>query len=76
MSLPNTISTLGASHLDYTEELLPLQLSRSALQTTQWPSAGDWERLQPVIRQLYIEEGRTLNDIMNIMLNEYGHKAT
>lgn len=67
------MSALRESHLEHAEDLL---LSGSALQTTQGPSAEDWERVRPIIRRLYIEEGRTLNDVMDILANEYGHKAT
>lgn len=72
----NAMSTLRASHLEYVENLLPSQPSGSALQTTHGPSADDWERLRPVIRRLYIDEGHTLKDVMNIMADKYGHKAT
>lgn len=44
--------------------------------TKQGPSADDWERLRPIIKTLYIEEDRTLNDVKNIMADEYGHNAT
>ena len=76
MSLPNTMSILNPDHIDFAEELFPFPLSTPVPQTIQGPPAADWERLQPVIRRLYIEEGRTLKDIMNIMLGNYDHKAT
>ena len=76
MSIPDTMSILKPGHLEDAEELLGFQMPTPALQTIQGPSAADWERLQPVIRRLYIDEGRTLNDIMDIMLSRYGHKAT
>ena len=76
MSMPNTMSTIEATHLENTEELLTSPLSESSLQTIQGPSRSDWERLQPIIRRLYIDKGHSLADVKLIMLNEYGHEAT
>lgn len=40
------------------------------------PSIDDWERLRPIIKRLYIDEGLTLERVMNTMLLDYGHKGT
>jgi hypothetical protein len=45
-------------------------------ETKQGPSNDDWERLRPDIERLYIDENRTLEDVMRIMTDEYGHKGT
>lgn len=41
----------------------------------QGPSNDDWERLRPVIESLYIDENRTLKDVIRIMTNEHSHKG-
>ena len=43
---------------------------------SKWASLQDWERVRPVIRQLYVEEDRTLKEVMGIMATKYGHRAT
>jgi hypothetical protein len=48
----------------------------SALRTRQGPSADDWERLRPIIRQLYIVEDGLLKDVISTMARVYGHKAS
>jgi hypothetical protein len=50
--------------------------TQHASTTRQGPSAEDWKRLRPIIKGLYIDEDRTLKDVMNIMATEHGHKAT
>ena len=41
-----------------------------------WPSAEDWTRNRALIKRLYIDENRTLKDIIATMEREHGHKAT
>jgi hypothetical protein len=48
----------------------------SVLRTSQGPSEDAWSCLRPIIRKLYIEEDRTLTDVMTTMAEIYGHKAT
>ena len=40
------------------------------------PTAEDWTRHRPLIKRLYVDEDRTLKDVMAIMARDYGHKAT
>lgn len=51
-------------------------LAQHASETKQGPSNDDWERLRPVIESLYIDENRTLKDVMKIMADNHGHKGT
>lgn len=44
--------------------------------TSKWASLDDWEKFKPHIKQLYVEEDRTLKDVMAIMASKYGHHAT
>ena len=76
MYVPNSMSTIRIGPLKHAENVLPSHLSGSALKTIQRPSVDDWEWLRPIIRRLYIDEGRPLKDVMNTMVNEYCHKAT
>jgi hypothetical protein len=48
----------------------------SVSRTTGGPSPADWERVRPLIKHLYVEEDRTLSDVMSIMARDHGHKAT
>jgi hypothetical protein len=44
---------------------------------TKWrTSEEDWEDHRARIRRLYLEEDRTLKDVMAIMEREHGFKAT
>lgn len=43
--------------------------------TKEGPSNDDWERLRPDIERLYIDENRTLEEVMRIMADEHGHKG-
>ena len=36
----------------------------------------DWEEQRPRIKKLYLEDRRTLKDVMAIMKEQYGFKAT
>jgi hypothetical protein len=45
-------------------------------ETKQGPSNDDWERLRHVIESLYIDENRTLENVMRIMTDEHSHKGT
>jgi hypothetical protein len=48
-----------------------------SMSSTWWPtSEEDWEPHRARIRQLYLEEDRTLKDVMAIMEREQGFKAT
>ena len=39
------------------------------------PTHDDWEHYRPLIKQLYVDEGKTLKEVMAIM-KQNGHKAT
>jgi hypothetical protein len=41
-----------------------------------WASPADWERQKPLITQLYVDEKRSLNQVMEIMADEHDHNAT
>ena len=40
------------------------------------PSEATWEAMKPHIRRKYIEEGRTLTDVMQTMRTEHDFKAS
>jgi len=48
----------------------------SKASSSKWASLHDWERVKPLIKQLYVEEDRTLKDVMAIMSSKHGHYAT
>lgn len=41
-----------------------------------WASHADWDRHRPIITQLYIEEGKPLKEVIDILENDYSFKAT
>ena len=45
-------------------------------QQTQYATAEDWNRHRETFTKLYLEESKTLNEVMSIMKEQYGFKAT
>ncbi len=41
-----------------------------------WPLPEDWERHSGLIKRLYVDEDKTLNEVMAIMEEYHGHRAT
>lgn len=43
-----------------------------------WPPSKNsyWEDYKPIIRRLYIDENRTLSEVIEIMKNKFNFKAT
>lgn len=41
-----------------------------------FPSASQWAQYQPLIKKLYVVEGRTLQDVMDTMKRDFGFDAT
>jgi hypothetical protein len=37
---------------------------------------AQWNRLRQHIKRLYVDEGKTLKDVMSIMAEEHGHQAS
>ena len=68
------MTTFIAPHVVFQDRENPV--AQHASTTRQGPSAEDWEHLRPIIRGLYIDEDRTLKDVMSIMANEHDHKAS
>ncbi|KAH8600223.1 hypothetical protein B0O99DRAFT_590601 [Bisporella sp. PMI_857] len=50
--------------------------SRASMAPNKWASPMDWERVKPIIRELYVDEGKTLKEVMGIMERDYGHRGT
>ena len=42
----------------------------------QWASQADWDRHRPLIAQLYIEQGKPLKEVVDILERDHGFKAT
>jgi hypothetical protein len=41
-----------------------------------WAEKKDWERVRPHIIRLYVDEGKTLKQVMDIMGSQHGLRAT
>jgi hypothetical protein len=37
---------------------------------------GDWERVRPIIAELYVEQDKTLPEVMRIMAHRHNHHGT
>lgn len=48
----------------------------AALKRGEWPHFSYWEHYKPIIRRLYIDENRTLQEVIEILENEFDFKAT
>jgi len=44
--------------------------------TLGYASKSEWERIRPIIRRLYVDEDKTLKEVMAIMARDYGHQAS
>jgi hypothetical protein len=40
------------------------------------PTRAEWNRFRPVIKHLYVDEEKTLKEVMAVMERDYGHRAT
>jgi hypothetical protein len=38
-----------------------------------YASPSEWNRVRPLIKQLYVDEDRTLKEVMDILLRDHGH---
>lgn len=54
----------------------PTMESRYPERARGFSSAVQWAEHQPIIKKLYVDEGRTLQDVMEIMKREYDFDAT
>jgi len=43
---------------------------------TIYAALEDWEIMKPYIKKLYLDEDRTLNDVMGLMASQYHHRGT
>ncbi|KAK2613171.1 hypothetical protein N8I77_000098 [Diaporthe amygdali] len=48
----------------------------AALKRGDWPPFSYWEDYKPIIRRLYIDENRTLQEVIEILENEFDLKAS
>jgi Clr5 domain len=39
-------------------------------------SRSEWDLIRPLIKRLYVDEDKTLKEVMTIMAQDYGHHAT
>ena len=47
-----------------------------ATSSSQYASRSEWNRVRPLIKLLYVDEDKTLKEVMGIMARDYGHQAT
>jgi hypothetical protein len=64
--------TLTRTHLDDVRNSTATSTARSIVYAT----GEDWTKHRPSIRKLYVDEKRTLADVMHIMESRHGFKAT
>ncbi len=44
--------------------------------TVPWAQREDWDKHRMVITDLYLNQGETLESVMQVMTEEYGFRAT
>jgi hypothetical protein len=44
--------------------------------TLGYASPSEWNRVRPIIKRLYVDEDKTLKEVMTIMARDYGHHAS
>ena len=40
------------------------------------PPPEEWQRIKPVLKRHYIDEGKTLQQVLDLLFKEHGFKAT
>ena len=55
---------------------LPQGQAVVAASSNLYPSQSDWNRLRPHIKRLYVDEDKTLEEVMIIMARDHGHRGT
>jgi hypothetical protein len=48
----------------------------SSFNAAQWASPEGWEHHRKTIEKLYLDEDKTLKEVMSVMADQYGHKGT
>jgi hypothetical protein len=43
---------------------------------SQGPNQAEWERIKPILQRLYVVENRPLRDVVNILDQHHGFRAT
>ena len=41
-----------------------------------YASLSEWDLVRPLIRRLYVDENKTLKEVMAIMTRDHGHQGT
>jgi hypothetical protein len=41
-----------------------------------WAAREAWDQVKPLIKKLYVDEDKTLKEVMQIMAREHGHHGT
>ena len=74
--LQQTLMTLDANFTN--EEQFGMNTEPDVSGTTRItePSNNDWQRLKPIIKELYRNQKRSLEEVANIIEREHGFKAT
>ena len=44
--------------------------------TLGYASRTEWDRVRPIIKRFYVDEDKTLKEVMAIMARDYGHQAS
>jgi hypothetical protein len=72
------IYTSNPSYLQLNMANIPLLESKAVAiaLTPGYASRSEWDRVRPIIKRLYFDEGRTLKDVMTIMAQNHGHQAS
>jgi hypothetical protein len=52
------------------------QIQRPSMQTGKGKRAAEWTKLQPLVKSLYMDQGKPLKEIMEIMQRQHSFVAS
>lgn len=63
-------------HLNMADVPLHEPEAASAASALAYATRSEWDRVRPIIKRLYVDEDKTLKEVMVIMARDYGHQAS
>lgn len=67
---------MGSAQDPSTKTREPAMRSRCSAKTRGFSTEVQWTTNRPMIKKLYVDEDRTLQDVMEIMKRDFGFNAT
>jgi hypothetical protein len=71
-----SVNPAGPEHNQFALEYPSPRLCIRSHRRTQGPSIDEWERVRPIITQLYVDQDLKLSDVREIMMEQHDFNAT